>query len=70
MPYRFSNFLLELAIKKAIEYLHKDPLVGSKFDGQLMETLLSTFVLHKLLTNTKNHPLRSGLLFIIIFIYF
>ena len=37
-----QNILEELAIKKAIEYLHEDPLAGSKFDGQLMETLLST----------------------------
>lgn len=37
-----QNILEELAIKKAIEYLHDDPLAGSKFDGQLMETLLST----------------------------
>lgn len=37
-----QNILEELAIKKAVEFLHEDPLTGSKFDGQLMETLLST----------------------------
>lgn len=37
-----QNILEDLAIKKAIEFLYEDPLTGIKFDGQLMETLLST----------------------------
>ncbi|MGE7945510.1 contact-dependent growth inhibition system immunity protein [Lysinibacillus sp. NPDC093688] len=37
-----QNILEGLAFNKAIEYLREDPLAGSKFDGQLMETLLST----------------------------
>lgn len=37
-----QNILEGLAFNKAIEYLREDPLAGSKFDGQLMEALLST----------------------------
>lgn len=37
-----QNILEDLAIKKAVELLQEDPLAGNKFDGQLMETLLST----------------------------
>lgn len=36
-----QHLLVELAIKKAINYLQEDPLAGSLFDGQLMETLLT-----------------------------
>lgn len=51
-----QNILEDLAIKKAIEFLHVDPLMGIKFDGQLMETLLSTDVikLGKYMEEIKN----------------
>lgn len=51
-----QNILEDLAIKKAIEFLHVDPLTGIKFDGQLMETLLSSDVikLGKYMEEIKN----------------
>ncbi|HWO95758.1 contact-dependent growth inhibition system immunity protein [Fictibacillus sp. Mic-4] len=48
-----QNIFTDLAIKKAIEFLEKDPLAGELYDGQLLEILSSVDINNSNASNLK-----------------